>query len=1321
MGPTFSTSTSTLSRIPLRAIFTLLVALSLVATQLAALGAQPARAAEVWDLLPWTIDGAYDADEAPTPLTDICGNGVKDDATINGASYKLNTINLQQAPVFTDSANTRKMSDLCNVWLDLDVQDDDVFLYFAWERFAPNGSAVVHLELQQGELVGACAADEPEFFKTGGCNPFANRGDGDLLLSYDFTGSSAKITTRYWDADAKAFGPIDDVAPDFYRAAMNGGANTATFGEAAINLTDAGVLPSAATEDECVTFALVLPFTQTGNSDDAELIDTVLNGFPGPVISNCGSLQVKKVTDPTNVPGSFPITVWGGPKALPLEASPLKATLVNHGGTATFHDLLAGTTYRLDEQVPTGWDLTSISCSVDGGPAVDALDKNLTIQVTKTTVCTITNTAQLPKVTLNKTVVNDWGGTATAADFTPRFGGQDRAWGQQFTILPGNYTASELMNVSNYVADPWGGHCAANGSITVGLGQTYTCSVTNRDQPAKLTLEKTVVNNHGGTKTKADFTPRIGGSKKSWDTTYDLSAGDHTISEDDVAGYSSGDWGGACLADGSLKLAMGQTAKCTITNFDVAPGLTVLKSVQNNHGGDAKPEDFQLYISHAEPGEELEAAPDPSDLTSAALAVEDGPDAEPTKVTEDGEEAEETDDGDLVEEALVANDDASALGAPSTSSTPVTRSIKHGDSPAVEAYVEYTLSEDLLPGYELVGIACVDEDTKASVSHPVTLTEGQAVTCTITNRDKQPTLTLTKVVTNDDGGELGVADFPLTYNGVSATSGVPNNVMANQVYTVTEEQQAGYELTKIDCDAKGSTTEADSLDVSLAPGENLTCTFYNDDIAPEITVVKNVVGGTAAPDDFALTLNGAPVLSGSTTKATAGETYTVGETLVANYLQTGLSCVETGTTTAVTHPVVPTLAQAVTCTITNTYSPPPPPPPVLTPGLGLEKAVSIAGGPWLDADTAPGPTAIVGQNVRFRFTVTNTGSTTLSPISLSDNTYSTTSCTWPASLAPGASTRCIIGPFAATAGQHTNIATVIAGGLTVTDPANYFGEGPGIQVVKTANTDVAEVGDEVTYTYVVTNTGNVTLTGVTLDDDIIGTITLPAAGLTLDPGESTTVTATYTITEEDAADGGVTNVATASGQPPTGPRVTDTDEVTVGVVAVLPGVLDIDIEKVAQVPLDAEGNKVVTYKAGETTTVEYLYTVTNTGTVTLVNVAVEDDILGPVTLLKTTLEPGESTTGTATHVVTAADADEGEIVNVAVVTSMTEDGGPGPRADVTETVGVAKVLDVVIAQPPAPALPRTGADAHLLFNLGLLMAATGAAALLFTPRRRREQ
>ncbi|MBW6535923.1 MAG: gliding motility-associated C-terminal domain-containing protein, partial [Mariniphaga sp.] len=88
----------------------------------------------------------------------------------------------------------------------------------------------------------------------------------------------------------------------------------------------------------------------------------------------------------------------------------------------------------------------------------------------------------------------------------------------------------------------------------------------------------------------------------------------------------------------------------------------------------------------------------------------------------------------------------------------------------------------------------------------------------------------------------------------------------------------------------------------------------------------------------------------------------------------------------------------------------------------------------------------------------------------------------------------------------------------------------------------SRVGEDIEYTYVVTNDGNVTLTDVTVTDPLTGTLVNVG---TLEPDESTTVTGTYTITQDDLDNGLVTNTATATGTDPDGGTVTDTDDETI--------------------------------------------------------------------------------------------------------------------------------------------------------------------------------
>ena len=114
---------------------------------------------------------------------------------------------------------------------------------------------------------------------------------------------------------------------------------------------------------------------------------------------------------------------------------------------------------------------------------------------------------------------------------------------------------------------------------------------------------------------------------------------------------------------------------------------------------------------------------------------------------------------------------------------------------------------------------------------------------------------------------------------------------------------------------------------------------------------------------------------------------------------------------------------------------------------------------WYDADFPPGLQVPVGRcdccssdctcdccntcDVYYKFVVTNVGNVTLNNISLVDSVYDVTGCQVPASLEPGESFECIIGPFKAEEGEHTDTATATGyfndTSYEDSDDAYYFG------------------------------------------------------------------------------------------------------------------------------------------------------------------------------------------------------------------------------------------------------------------------------------------
>src|SRR5581483_6863543 len=121
------------------------------------------------------------------------------------------------------------------------------------------------------------------------------------------------------------------------------------------------------------------------------------------------------------------------------------------------------------------------------------------------------------------------------------------------------------------------------------------------------------------------------------------------------------------------------------------------------------------------------------------------------------------------------------------------------------------------------------------------------------------------------------------------------------------------------------------------------------------------------------------------------------------------------------------------------------------------------------------------------------------------------------------------------------------------------------------------------------------------------------------PGQSTTGSASH-IVELGDFPGPITNIATATGTPPSGPNVTDTDTKTV----VLHTAPAITIEKTATSSAQPGVPDVTKAHVGDP--IVYHFKVTNTGDVPLTNVHVHDSVFGDIPGSIPSLASGASTT-----------------------------------------------------------------------------------------------
>ncbi len=187
-----------------------------------------------------------------------------------------------------------------------------------------------------------------------------------------------------------------------------------------------------------------------------------------------------------------------------------------------------------------------------------------------------------------------------------------------------------------------------------------------------------------------------------------------------------------------------------------------------------------------------------------------------------------------------------------------------------------------------------------------------------------------------------------------------------------------------------------------------------------------------------------------------------------------------------------------------------------------------------------------------------------------------------------------------------------------------------ISLDKAADHDKAGVGDRITYTYTVRNTGEATLYNVRLEDDQLGEIDLPTS--TLAPGESVSATAATTVSADDLP-GPLVNTASVTARTGDGRTVNAQASTQVELIPLGHAAVTIEIEA-----LDSRGfplSPLSRIEVGETVT--YVYRITNTGQTRLLRISAVDDPLGPIPLDRTELDPWESTEGRLTRTITEDD------------------------------------------------------------------------------------
>lgn len=320
---------------------------------------------------------------------------------------------------------------------------------------------------------------------------------------------------------------------------------------------------------------------------------------------------------------------------------------------------------------------------------------------------------------------------------------------------------------------------------------------------------------------------------------------------------------------------------------------------------------------------------------------------------------------------------------------------------------------------------------------------------------------------------------------------------------------------------------------------------------------------------------------------------------------------------------------------------------LLKPSLNITKDASVDGG-YADA---------AGDIIAYSIAVENTGNQTLTGVTVADPFISNLSLVADAASADGeldvgetwyyTATHTVTQSEIDTGGNIVNVATADSDqtGPDTDDASVPVLQAPALSIDKTitgvtgvtggnGNGSVDAPNDVIGYAVTVTNTGNQTLTQVTVNDPMTG---LTVSGVTLAPGESETYLTSYTVNQDDldtygGGDGFIENTATADSAQTS--EVSDTEEIEIFVRSAL------SIDK-KLVDISAGNGNSIADAVGDH--LNYSVTVTNLGVLTLTNVSVADPSSG-LNITGETLAPGESKVYTTTYVLTQADLDNnGEV------------------------------------------------------------------------------
>jgi len=1053
----------------------------------------------------------YVMDKLPdlaAPTTVEAHSGALDDSYKNGAAENDLCPNTENGSIPPSKA------DLSDFYIDAqEGSNGHTFLYLAWDRTDTNGTATIDFELNKsGEIKAPPACN--------GVNP--TRGEGDLLVTYNFKGGQIEsLEYRTWNDTTKQ-----------WRDAINLGSfadgvisENLKFGEMVVDLEGAGIFH----EGQCVNFADA--FTKSRSSDS---LPSELKDFIAPVhksITNCGSLLVTKHVSGGAGGESFDfVASCPGWDISPGVAGDSLAFSLKDGESKQIPDIWIGKTCSVEEVdvLASAWE-TKYSVN-KASPALSGLTASgIVIALGEQTVDFYNNrlTGSLI-IKKNTDVAGIFQFTVDCTD--NRF---DHPASSPISInAPGQTTISgiptgtectvaEVPNeLFSLVVSPAGGH------VTIASTASVTVIFTNTAKSNGIELDKKV-NGGDHASSGAALLAHVGDTlhytvkvTNTGDVPLKLTALDDSL-------YSQ--FAASCPQGLNTWLAAGASFTCgyDVTAADDAHNVASVDAVDglNRTVSDLD----ETYVNVLKPaisvdktatrwvhvGETINYEMTVKNIGDAALhavSLEDPMcDSPPVRTSGSG--------------------DTLAVGASWTYSC--SRVARAGDGdPIVNTVVAYGTDE---------GNKTVQDEATAStdVLHPAISVEKTATEMVHVGDPVQYSMVVTNTGDTDLFGfaidDPKCESVPVSEDADSVLS--PEEVWHFSCTHVAADSDANPIVNRVDVSASDRLEqEVSNFDTAsteiLKPAIGVTKTgpaqLHVGDSADYTIVVTNP-GNTPLHDVAVLDpkCDDDPVFAGSDADGflSPGETWTYrcsrvivdgdGDEILNTATASGTDALGEDVTAVANHPSV-----------------------ILRPAIAISKS---------------GPTnAHVGDAVVYTLVVTNPGNTPLSAVSVIDS-----KCDG-APVLSGTDADGLLSPGEEWTYHCTHIATAADGssilntasatgndplGKTVEATANHTVVllHPAISIVKTADPVSITDSGSVTYTYVITNSGDAVLHDVLVTDDVLGTI--GSVGV-LAPGESVTMAKTVNVDTTTPP----TNIGTATGTDVLGQTVTSTDDATITVV-----------------------------------------------------------------------------------------------------------------------------------------------------------------------------